>query len=84
MGGKISDIPPNATAFYPRNSKFFIDIFNFWDSPVYQEQNMKWNGKTFKELYPIAGPYVYLGFPISNLPDSIAGYKTSSIDLFNL
>jgi hypothetical protein len=74
MGGKISDVKPSETAFYPRYSKFFIDIFNFWDSAVYQEEQENWNITTFSLLYPKLGPYCYLGFPIPNLPDHLTAY----------
>ena len=74
MGGKIANRQSNETAFYPRQSKFFVDIFNFWDSAVDQVINMKWNGQTFKQLYVTNGPYVYLGFPIPNLPDHLNAY----------
>ena len=80
MGGKISEKKSSDTAFYPRSSKFFVDIFNFWNSPVDQEQNMKWNGKTFKELYPLIGPYSYLGFPISTLADNLYAYYGDNLE----
>lgn len=74
MGGKISDRKSSETAFFARKSKFFVDIFNFWDSAVDQEVNMKWNGQTFKGLYDIIGPYTYLGFPVPNLPNHLNAY----------
>lgn len=74
MGGKISEVRSDETAFYPRRSNFFVDIFNFWDNALYQEENMKWNGKTFNLLYPIIGPYTYLGFPIPNLHNNLYAY----------
>lgn len=80
MGGKISERKSTDTAFYPRSAKFFVDIFNFWDSSVDQEQNMKWNGKTFKELYPIIGPYSYLGFPIQVLANNLHAYYGSNTE----
>jgi len=80
MGGKISQKKSSDTAFYPRQSKFFVDIFNFWDSPVDQESNMKWNGKTFVELYPIIGPYSYLGFPVPILSNNLKAYYGDNLE----
>ena len=80
MGGKISDKSSSETAFFPRSAKFFVDIFNFWDSPVDQEQNMKWNGKTFNELYPIIGPYSYLGFPVPSLVNNLRAYYGDNLE----
>jgi len=74
MGGKISDINSKATAFYPRESKFFVDLFSFWDSAVNQQDNQTWNEETFKELYTFIGPYCYFGFPIANLPNHLNAY----------
>lgn len=74
MGGKISERTSNETAYYPREAKFFVDIFNFWNSPVDQEFSQNWNSQTFQELYPILGPYCYLGFPIPNLPHHLNAY----------
>ena len=68
MGGKISDVCSCETAFYPRDAKFFVDIFSFWDSNTQETDNMVWNDETFNTLYNEAGPYVYLGFPIFDLP----------------
>ena len=80
MGGKISERSSDATAFYPRQCKFFVDIFNFWDSAADQEANMKWNGKTFKQLYPIIGPYSYLGFQIQALNDNLRAYYGENLE----
>ena len=80
MGGKISSVSSFETAYYPRDCKFFVDIFNFWDTPVDQEKNMKWNGKTFQSLYSDLGPYVYLGFPISTLTDPLNSYYGKNKD----
>lgn len=80
MGGKIAERSSDVTAYYPRQAKFFVDIFNFWDNPVNQEFNMKWNGKTFKKLYALNGPYSYLGFPIPHLPNHLNAYYGENKD----
>jgi hypothetical protein len=76
MGGKIAERKSDATAFYPRQSKFF----NFWDSAVDQEANMKWNGQTFKQLYPLIGPYSYLGFQIPALDNNLRPYYGDNLE----
>ena len=80
MGGKISTVSSDATAYYPRDVNFFIDIFSFWNNVADSESNQKWNGKTFKEIYPVLGPYVYLGFPIHNLPNYLNAYYGENRD----
>jgi hypothetical protein len=74
MGGKISDRSSSATAYYPRKAKIFVDIFAFWDSAVYQQASLHWSARTFFDLYAIAGPYSYLGFPVPNLPNHLNAY----------
>jgi hypothetical protein len=74
MGGKVFEIAPNETAYYPRHANFFVDIFNFWNSAVDQEKSLEWSNKTFKKLYKEAGPYIYLGFPITGLPNYLEAY----------
>ena len=68
MGGRISKVKSNETAFYPRQAKFFLDIFNFWDSISDTKINYKWNNQLFELLYEKLGPYTYIGFPIEGLP----------------
>ena len=68
MGGKISEINSDETAYVCRDAKFFIDIFSFWDSCVYQKENESWNSNAFKILHKENGPYVYAGFPKQKIP----------------
>jgi hypothetical protein len=78
MKGAISDKKSDETAYYPRDANFFVDIFNFWDSPVNQEANNQWNNTSFDILFATNGPYTYLGFPIPNLP--LTSYYGTNID----
>jgi hypothetical protein len=74
MGGKISQVPKAATAFWKRDATVFIDIFNFWDNVLDQQYNETLNNQLFNSLYPTTGPYVYLGFPIPHLPEPLHAY----------
>ncbi|AYV85853.1 MAG: FAD-binding oxidoreductase [Solivirus sp.] len=74
MGGEISAVASNETAYYPREAKFFVDIFSFWDNILYQQENFKWNNETFERIYRENGPYVYLGFPIPYLKEHLSAY----------
>ena len=67
MGGKISDVSPKGTSFYPRCAKFFIDIFNHWDSVVDQAGSEAWNRETFRIIHDENRPFSYIGFPVSGL-----------------
>ena len=64
MGGVIKDVPSDATAFFPRQSLFFVDIFSFWQNQQLSLRTEAWNLETFRTLYdPSRGDIVYLGFP---------------------
>ncbi len=78
MGGRISKVRNNETAFYPRRSKFFIDIFNFWSDISDTNGSYRWNKELFSLLYEELGPYTYVGFPIKNFP--LEAYYGSNLD----
>ena len=63
MGGKISEVPIDSSSFYPRQSKFFIDIFSFWDSAVYQQENTLWNELVYEKIRKKYEMVCYVGFP---------------------
>jgi hypothetical protein len=81
MGGKISTVSSKHTAFYPRRAKFFIDIFNYWDSTTDQTASEKWNNKTFQSIFKHNGPFCYIGFPINGLiPFNYYGKNTKKLE----
>lgn len=74
MGGKISKVGPRETAFYPRESKFFVELFSYWDSALDTCGNQMWVTSLFEKLYNPKKDYVYVGFPINNLPNHLNAY----------
>jgi hypothetical protein len=62
MGGAISEVSSYDTAFYPRRAKFFIPLYIYWDSVVYEDASQEWISSTFNDFRPYC-PYNYIGFP---------------------
>jgi len=80
MGGAIREVTPSATAFYPREASFFVDIFSFWDNVKYSEENEAWNKNFYGAFYSTLGPYIYLGFP-EKLGDYYGSNRTRLFDI---
>lgn len=74
LGGVISDIPSDATAFYPRNANFFVTFFNFWNSDADSFKNELWNMITYETLYKYGDMTTYVGWPINNLKNPGINY----------
>ena len=74
MGGKIAEVAPNATAFFPRQAKFMYDIFSYWDSALYTCPVTEWVTSVFEGIYKPGRDTVYVGFPINHLPDHLQAY----------
>jgi len=91
LGGAIFQ-DNDEMSYNPRNAKFFVDVFSFWDSAVDQESNLHWNRSTFETIRSKYGPICYYGFPHNNLPvEAYFGSSTprlkqikEQIDPFNL
>jgi hypothetical protein len=74
MGGKISDVSSMETAFFPRKSKFFVEIFSYWHSALDTCANIEWTSLIFSEIYVPEKDTVYVGFPINRLPKHLKAY----------
>jgi len=80
LGGVISDVPSDAMAFYPRNAKFFVDMFTYWDSVTEQAGAQAWSDITFTEFREMYGPTCYIGFPAPGLgPEDYYGANTEKL-----
>jgi hypothetical protein len=51
LGGKISQVSSEATAFYPRNAKYFLDCFSYWNSALYNCSNQDFVNQLFDAVY---------------------------------
>lgn len=75
LGGKISEVATTATAFWPRQAKFFYDMFSYWDSSLDSCQNIAAINRLFSLVFQAdQGDNIYIGFPIDNLPNHLTAY----------
>lgn len=79
LGGKVSDVSPNNTAFFYRNAQYIIGIQTVWTDEQFKETNIKWLDESFKYLRRITdGSYV--NFPYSGLVDYMHAYYGENVD----
>ena len=63
LGGAMSRIGPEATAFGSRSAPFLIGIESNWIHPEHDAANIAWNRKVYRDLQPFSDGTEYLNFP---------------------
>jgi hypothetical protein len=63
MGGAISRIDRQATAFENRDSRFMLSIDGAWTDPVESERNIAWIRGFWKAMSRFSNGGVYINFP---------------------
>lgn len=84
LGGKVSDVNKNDTAFYYRDAKYILLIEVEWENNSFQIENKIWLDQNFKYIYSITkGSYV--NFPYSKLKNyELNYYGKNMISLRNI
>ncbi|QIB68696.1 FAD-binding oxidoreductase [Aminipila butyrica] len=73
LGGRVSEIGTDDTAFYYRHANYIIWLETIWEESIYAEENRKWTSNRFPYLKAITtGSYV--NFPYGRLPDYLKEY----------
>ncbi len=68
LGGRVSEVPRDATAFYYRNARYIIWLETIWEEDQFAEDNNLWIAENFQTIQSLTtGSYV--NFPYSELPD---------------
>jgi FAD/FMN-containing dehydrogenase len=62
LGGAISRVPEDATAFGNRAAKFNVSYDSLWDDPVHSETNIAWVRDSWNEVHNMTNGGVYLNF----------------------
>lgn len=78
LGGAVSDIEKDQTAFYYRNSNYIIGIQSVWESPIYDEVNRAWIAYKLPYLESITNGF-YINFPYYFLKDYEKEYYGNNI-----
>ncbi|MFC7202144.1 FAD-binding oxidoreductase [Haloferax namakaokahaiae] len=64
LGGAISDVAPDETAFWHRNSEFMVTFEANWEDPAMDDENVAWVRDGITELRGMAGTTgAYGNFP---------------------
>ncbi|MDF2802187.1 MAG: yvdP 1 [Anaerocolumna sp.] len=73
LGGRVSDIPADATAFYYRNGKYIMNLQTTWEENYYAKENREWVNSNYPRLMcTTSGSYV--NFPYERLPNYLCEY----------
>ncbi len=63
LGGAMSRISPDATAFAWHNAPFLFGIESNWDDPKESEKNITWTRNVFQDMKRFTKGGTYLNFP---------------------
>lgn len=73
LGGRVSEIETDDTAFYYRKAKYIMWLETVWEKPRYEKENREWIDNRFPYLEAITiGSYV--NFPYGELYDYLHEY----------
>jgi FAD/FMN-containing dehydrogenase len=62
LGGAISHVPEDATAYGNRSAEYNISVDGRWLEPADTQKNIAWVRKSWEELNDLAGGGIYLNF----------------------
>lgn len=73
LGGRVSKVSVDDTAFFYRNAKYIIWLETIWEQSIYRDDNIEWIRSRFSYLESVTkGSYV--NFPYSGLEDYLEEY----------
>jgi FAD/FMN-containing dehydrogenase len=62
MGGAVSRVPADATAFPDRSARYWINIYGFWSDPAQDDDRIAWTRSFHAALQPSARRGEYVNF----------------------
>jgi FAD/FMN-containing dehydrogenase len=62
LGGAVSRVPGNATAFGDRNMRYMLSIDSIWDDPADDERNLSWSRRFWNDMKHHSNGRTYLNF----------------------
>ncbi|PKM49144.1 MAG: FAD-linked oxidase [Firmicutes bacterium HGW-Firmicutes-7] len=80
LGGKVSEVDIDNTAFFYRKARFIIWLETIWEDNDFAEVNIEWIKNRFPYLESVTeGSYV--NFPYKYLPDYLDEYYGNHVEL---
>jgi Berberine and berberine like len=62
LGGAISRVPEEATAYGNRNARFNLSIDSTWEEPDQSERNIAWTREVWTKMRRFSDGGIYLNF----------------------
>lgn len=62
LGGAVSRVPGNATAFGDRNMRYMLSIDSIWKNPADDERNLSWSRSFWNDMKHHSDGRAYLNF----------------------
>jgi FAD/FMN-containing dehydrogenase len=62
MGGAVSRVAGDATAFGERGMQYMLSIDSIWKSPADDEKNLSWSRRFWNDMKHHSGGRAYLNF----------------------
>jgi FAD/FMN-containing dehydrogenase len=62
LGGAISTVPPDATAYAHRTAGYAFNVFTRWADATEDERHVRWAQSFFEAIAPLLGDGVYVNF----------------------
>jgi len=62
MGGAMSRVPGDATAFPDRSARYWINVYGFWNDPAQDAKRISWTRSLHTGLQPFARTGEYVNF----------------------
>jgi FAD/FMN-containing dehydrogenase len=62
LGGAISRVPEDATAYGNRNAQFNLSIDSTWEDPIRSERNIAWTREVWTKMRQFSDGGIYLNF----------------------
>lgn len=83
IGGKVRDLPADATAYVHRNANFIFEMECSWapiDRPETVAAQQRWLTDYFAAMQPYLLPQSYVNFPNRDLPNWAQAYYGKNLD----
>lgn len=73
LGGKVSSINKEDTAFFYRDAHYILGIQSIWENPIFKKDNVQWVEQRFNYIKTITQGS-FINFPYSELKDYMSAY----------
>lgn len=80
VGGKMSDVPVEATAYPHRKVNYVMNVHGRWDDPADDERCVRWSREFFQAVAPYSTGSVYVNFMTADEQDRVKAAYGKNFD----